>query len=1522
MGRKKSRLLLFIKLSPLYLVSILLFYVIVFMDKELDYLSLAKDNYNTAQFDVALGYLNQGIQKKVYKGSNLVNAYILRAQTFSQLEGYDKALQDLDTAIELRPNSKLARKAASIKGEIFLYKDEYIKALKIYQDLILQTDDDEDHYDYNCSAGAAAHNYSMALLRDAKEILDKNLTEYKEELERINSYATDLYDDYELSFVIEILEHKVSDISRDRIIELAKEAQLYYRTAFDVFVKTQKDPYLNQTSSVFLANILYHSKRYLPAMLECSLALEEPLRSHHRKKFQEIMASILCDLKCYKKASDLYQSIRIEYIKEKQRPPLEVIWNLNSTRYYSGDYDTVIRECQMRYDNGARYPIELYCLGASYLKKNIKAEAIPILEELAELIRKGKTNASFNNSPARKNTIELLLQSYEEEESYLHALEILNSATLIFPDDLNFKKQKAFILDDKLNQWVKASKEYFQILFNGPRDEYILNKWIMTREKQFISMRKNSYKQRAKQLVDKLEFEEKNTILDKDHLKNLALVADFPEAINEAPLRLAISDEFLKRDRREEAISILRRIARANPEITEYSYRLGDIYFYEGKRELAVKEFERVLEKDQYDFDAIRKLITCYSDLNDYISEGSLVQKILQSNNKVMVQWVLANIKFKKKRYDGYLRIYDSIKNAPFNVKRDLDLMAAVCWIDSGDFNLAAAVIDPILKENPNNISALKAKADLLVSMISSEEKTTEPGKDEKDKTEPVKVEDSEAATDEGKKLAEAGPAKVEDAAAPVVEDERLAQAEKIVQRIKQLGPMLSKEDLLETVRIFVDKGQPDLAIMLVADIETLFPLTEEIKRELVNAWINKEDYKKASQALLEIAANEDDLKKAFFYGLFAGAPGAVSFDISQIIDKFSTDKELYLCAAAGSALEGNSINATAILKKANAIADLGGFSPYEIEFIDFLTRLLIQYRNLGCNVKGVLYPDKPLETEDVEEKEKAPTAESDDVPEKEVIPELETVENSSESIDPDTKDEEEKAPEMKLWTADMIDLGGKKLNERYTRIIPEAVYLVNAWRSDPEGNLHVLSNILTHLLLRNSIEFQDRCVEKAENVISLYPACGITAGYLLGLKSYIDDPQKSLALISPAIETIPDDYNSLSLMPILYSRIKDAEKREACLAKLEKMIPDPVRFRKIKAEVFFEEGAYRYAFQLFDEILKSKKTSNDTLISICPYLIRNKDTSRIIKAIDRLNSTNAVEVKLRNELIDYLSKFRSYNVDERKLAEKLIVFAPIGQRLQLITILSTIYSRNKEDALLILAAEDLLKVQTVEESDRIILGKALSTTAVGLIAINNYDLASQLLEYQYFLQPNDGEPLSMLAKIALEETKKYRRAAQYYELFHLLRPWETRNALKLAEIWFYKTGEMKKAYDLVMSSGAYIKTNIEMVLRIEMGYNFLTGQLEKAIEKSDEHRFTVEARSEEIIYLIACLKVLKKDFETALFMFQVMAQSFPETAHLGKCGYYIRKIESIFAAKEIKKAKVQQRPEGLRKPRKKQGNK
>ncbi|MBU1699671.1 MAG: hypothetical protein KJ831_05935, partial [Candidatus Eisenbacteria bacterium] len=92
MVRKRTRIQTLLKLSPLYLLAALLLYVLIFMEKEFDYLEEGRERFVTGRYAQALDYLDVALDENKYRGQKLLDTLMLRARTLNVMESYGRAL--------------------------------------------------------------------------------------------------------------------------------------------------------------------------------------------------------------------------------------------------------------------------------------------------------------------------------------------------------------------------------------------------------------------------------------------------------------------------------------------------------------------------------------------------------------------------------------------------------------------------------------------------------------------------------------------------------------------------------------------------------------------------------------------------------------------------------------------------------------------------------------------------------------------------------------------------------------------------------------------------------------------------------------------------------------------------------------------------------------------------------------------------------------------------------------------------------------------------------------------------------------------------------------------------------------------------------------------------------------------------------------------------------------------------------------------------------------------------------------
>jgi len=1409
MGRKKSHLLTLIKFGPLYLLAGWIIYLVFFVEKDLDYLGKGYESYTAGQYSEALHYLDMAADKKVYLGADLLDLYLLRAQVLFAMNSPLRAIDDLNRIIQLSPASKRTCNARSLMGEIYDSMKEFDKALDAFE--MLQSEsleqDEEIRFSYQSKTAAAAHNLSNALLKEARTILNRSLRDFDRELKGLTLFITDLHNDYDLAYVENLLEASVSSITKDRIIHLASEAKHYYRYAHGLLEEYPQKPFFNPLASIFLTNILYRSNRFFPALLECSMALKEPLKSKQQSQLQQIMANIYWDVESYGKAAEVFETIREA---SRGRPaPSGLFRNITLTHLQNKKYSVVIREAEDFRKKRIMDHVVNYCLGTAYLMTDQVPKAINLLSNVAMVIQNNQAPPYLIESPARKDTLVRLFEAYKRSGSINQARNTLDYAVQIFPTDLDLRRARADFFSEVLNKPDIAAADYFYLLKHGPRDPMLFEQWIQATEFEYRSMTGVTFAARAQQLVNFYQSKERIIGADKKRFSELTLSASFPEAQNIPGLRLALSEEFLRLGRREEGKSLLRTMIRSLPDVLELRYRLGELYLIEGKTEPAIREFETILKRDPDDFHSVKMAILCYRDLNNFVGEGELIQSLLHRPESMLGSWMLARLKYEKANYKGFIEIYDSFAGSSDFVQADLDLLASQCLIELVRFDEASELIAAFLPEDPEYIEALKAKVGLLLATgekgplidPSEEEQETEAPPDsapaEMNPEAPVAVESESTEADEVQ-----AEATTEGEAAPVAKEatpdedglptddpllkteeelKPLSEIELLIDEIRSHGKSLYHFDLEELIHLLLKMERPDLALRLMLDIETMFPIPMSIHRMFSEAYRMLGDDVRAAEYLLSSEASTENLRKVFAMSLSSDHPEEMIWHFIDYTIGIQIDKEFLLSAATGAMLNGFVTEADRNLHLARKVEDTGRFTQHEAEFIDFLIRVLKQYSLLGMDIN----PAEPETEEEGSEQEETDTKGTDEADSEEVTEEPasnrsepgeappasktseETEENKEEAsknpdqestpeIEPDTgvvqpeevqtdpqeegaeavsgEDEmqteavddptaQEEEPEDQSVAIDEIVLDGLTLQQRYIRITAEAGFLIEVWQAEPDKAIRMARSMLLHLVLRRLPEYEQECLEEALKVLEMEPACGLAARYILDNDPRGSTPIRTVTLLSPVTTTQPDDVESLSLIAPAYAHQGLAELSDACLKQVEILTGDTLWPRLLDAKIKWASGNLNQAFLLCRNILDNGPQDIQILKSLLSILVDLGEAPEMLEVVTHLTEQDQMAREDINQVISFLEQ-SALSFREQELAEKLLDTATSKQRLSVITLLAKIYRNENADPSLVELSHELIAAMHREDQDYDAIYWAFKAVGTALTELENHEQA------------------------------------------------------------------------------------------------------------------------------------------------------------------------------------------------------
>jgi len=428
MVRRKSRISTLMKLSPLYLLSGFLLYVLLFMEKDFNFLAEAHEQFRTGEYSQALEYLDIALERKLYHGGDLLQVFMLRARTLNILKGYNRALDDLDKVIHLAPRSEEARKAWSLKGEIQLSLENFEEAIAIFQRLSVdpEVEDEEKRSEHLSQAAAAAYRLSQFHEFEALEILRRNLDDPAPEEEALERFITDLHADHDLAYLEAVFQESLAESTKVRVIEQAQEAKRRYRSAYDTLKTFPLLPYFNPLATLFISSIQYRSNQHFQALMNCTLALKETLPAGQRLGMLQLMAEIYRKIGSYKKAGEIMEVIHKLTTDTRIKGPLKL--EILLTLLEAGDYAKVIEESERLVKTGQSNLVVQFCLGTAYLRQENLFRAIPPLKRVVDAALTGWSPRSELQLSVRRDCFQRLHQAYVMERSHNQALEVLNDA--------------------------------------------------------------------------------------------------------------------------------------------------------------------------------------------------------------------------------------------------------------------------------------------------------------------------------------------------------------------------------------------------------------------------------------------------------------------------------------------------------------------------------------------------------------------------------------------------------------------------------------------------------------------------------------------------------------------------------------------------------------------------------------------------------------------------------------------------------------------------------------------------------------------------------------------------------------------------------------------------------------------------------------------------------------------------------------------------------------------------------------
>ncbi|MBU0755374.1 MAG: hypothetical protein KJ645_09555, partial [Planctomycetes bacterium] len=802
--------------------------------------------------------------------------------------------------------------------------------IETFEYLAAEAEDEEKIFEFQSKAAAAANNYAHQILSEVREILSRNLSGYTTVLEYITEFVFDLHHDYETDTMRTLLADRLTPSIVTNVIELAARAKEQYRNAYSILKEYSFKPFSNPVAAVFLVNILYRSHKPFPALLEATLALKGPLPTVQRNELLQTMANIYREAESYSEEAEIQKTL----MAMAKAPALvsAIRRKIIFADLKGGKYDQVIAEVKPLLQTQNFDLLLIYCLGRAYQEKGDIEQAIPRLLSVSQAITKGISPPYIWNSPIREEVFEKLCDAFCSKGDFTTARTIMQQAVSISPSNLDFRRRRAWLLSKKTDQGQSAITDYDYLVKHGPRDSEIFEKWLQCFDDAYRTFNGVGYRQRAQQLIDRYDRKVLLIGTDVKRLPELYEASTFPETKGDIGLRITLIRELIDRGRREEGKGLLRMLVRTETGFVELAYQLGLLYYQEGEEALAVKEFEKVRERDPTDIQSIKRMIRCCRRLNDTPGEMRLIRTVLDENDELLSRWLLARLNFEEGKSDNFLRIYQTLENFPDAMQTDLDLMAAKCFINESRLDEAFGLIQDRLKKEPRDIEALITWTNFLLSCpgemlalfrgdqtpsrVAVTDETRNEGLEEIPAEE---TDESGAARPEGEpssddKTPEVVQAPAEDpkssgAKAPEAElPEELWNAVDVVAILHGLGMKMSPHDLEILSGTLLDQNRSDLVLNLMEGIELPFPLTPKIYRSLAKAYQLQRRYREAANTLVVHTTSVEDLRWAGGMALSSDDLTPLSRSIIQWVENrpgLEERGEFFLRAAASAALEG-----------------------------------------------------------------------------------------------------------------------------------------------------------------------------------------------------------------------------------------------------------------------------------------------------------------------------------------------------------------------------------------------------------------------------------------------------------------------------------------------------------------------------------------------------------------------------------------------------------------------------------------
>jgi tetratricopeptide (TPR) repeat protein len=356
-------------------------------------------------------------------------------------------------------------------------------------------------------------------------------------------------------------------------------------------------------------------------------------------------------------------------------------------------------------------------------------------------------------------------------------------------------------------------------------------------------------------------------------------------------------------------------------------------------------------------------------------------------------------------------------------------------------------------------------------------------------------------------------------------------------------------------------------------------------------------------------------------------------------------------------------------------------------------------------------------------------------------------------------------------------------------------------------------------------------------------------------------------------------------------------------LSQLDAHATDPWKSMLLEANLRLDRKDRSGALRICRKILKDGESTDAELLKrLLPVVIRTDSSEEILEAANRIVNLNAVDEAMVDALLSYLKRV-SLGGEEAPLLEGILFQVPQGDRIGIIARLAIAYSASQDGEKLDEIADELLRMAEAEEQDRESLYEALLAVGAAFISLEQPERAMEIFERQYYLRPDKADALKTLAAIS-GSMEKVEQATSYMSLYYLLRPWDAENTVKLAQNWFFETGECGKAYEAVRRSHGAATKAPEETAQILIGYQYMRGDILKAINEGFKSYAKGATKWPSILFLIATLSYDLDQLSEAHRLYKMVKGEFPEHETAPRCGYLMEQIEAKLAAKKSKKAR------------------